>query len=267
MKRSDGRRLFGRDPAAYDWARPAYPEGVFDVLRQRCRLQKGTPVLEIGPGSGKATKRLIELGADPLVAVEPDPALADYLGRVTRGQNVTVVIDTFEDAILPPSFFDLVVAATSFHWIDPKSGLKQVLCALRPSGWCAMWWTTHGDESVEDTFHHATQGIVSSVPQPGSWMKEPGRPSYAADVERRVADLLAAGFASIDFQLIRWFEEFDTARIRALYATFGPIAGLPDNEREPLLDQIADVADKQFGGIVVRPMLTRLYTAQRPITE
>ena len=77
--RDEGRRLFGLDTAAYERGRPGHAEEVYDVLRERCGLGAGTKVLEIGPGTGQATRRLLELGADPLVGIEPDGALADLL--------------------------------------------------------------------------------------------------------------------------------------------------------------------------------------------
>ena len=55
VPRSEGRTVFGRDPALYDRARPGYPERVFEILRDRCGLRPGTAVLEIGPGPGTAT--------------------------------------------------------------------------------------------------------------------------------------------------------------------------------------------------------------------
>src|ERR1043165_1521417 len=74
-----GRRAFGGDPAGYHAARPAYPNWVYETLTSRCGLRRGTAVFEIGAGTGIATHRLLALGADPLVAVEPDARLADFL--------------------------------------------------------------------------------------------------------------------------------------------------------------------------------------------
>lgn len=51
----EARQVYGTDPALYDAGRPDYPDRVYDVLMQRCGLQQGTRVLEIGPGTGLAT--------------------------------------------------------------------------------------------------------------------------------------------------------------------------------------------------------------------
>jgi len=95
IDRREGRRLFGADPIAYESARPGHAERVYELLVGRCGLRPGTNVLEIGPGTGQATRRLLDLGASPLVALEPDPALAgldavahiaehEFGGRVER---------------------------------------------------------------------------------------------------------------------------------------------------------------------------------------
>src|SRR5215208_4481156 len=83
----DRTRLFGADPANYHDARPEYPERVYDLLTTRCGLGPGTATLEIGPGTGLATHRLLALGADPLVAVEPDARLAQFLTDRLQGAS------------------------------------------------------------------------------------------------------------------------------------------------------------------------------------
>jgi len=107
MDRQFGRQAFGIDPGGYHAARPAYPDWVFEVLRERCGLAPKVAVFEIGPGTGTATQRLLELGADPLVAVEPDDRLAGFLRETIPDEALTVVISTFEDAVLPEASFDL----------------------------------------------------------------------------------------------------------------------------------------------------------------
>ena len=125
IDRGEGRRVFGRDPAAYDRARAGHPERVYEVLRARCGLGPDTRVLEIGPGPGTVTRRLLELGVRSLVAVEPDPALAAYL-RSSVGDGPEILVTTLEEAALPADTFDLAVAASSFHWVEPEAGLATI---------------------------------------------------------------------------------------------------------------------------------------------
>ena len=262
IQRSEGRRLFGADPAGYDAARPGHPDRVYEVLVERCGLRTGSAVLEIGPGTGQATRRLLELGADPLVAVEPNERLAAYL-EATVGGHVEVLQRTLEDADLPSAAFDLVTAASSFHWVDETVGLTTIRAALRSGGWIALWWTLFGEAAEPDAFIRATspllEGLESSPTKGVS-----GRPRHALDVEMRVAALKAAGFVDLENERIGWEAHWDTAGIRGLYGTFSPILRLDADRRTQILDEIASIAERDFGGRVTRALTTSLYTARKP---
>lgn len=262
IDRGEGRRLFGSDPAAYDRARPGHPDRVYDVLVERCSLAPGTAVLEVGPGTGQATRRLLELGADPLVTVEPDPALAAYLADAL-GARIELSVVALEDAALPKGFFDLTVAASSFHWVEEALGLATVFEALRPGGWLAMWWTLFGEGGKPDAFITATSPLLEDLQASPSHGEE-GRPPHALDNEARSGALRAAGFESLEHDVVRWDTSWDTEGIRALYGTFSPIARLDDSRKKQILDGIARIAELDFGGRVERTLLTSIFTARRP---
>jgi SAM-dependent methyltransferase len=262
IAREEGRRLFGSDPAAYDAARPGHAERVYEVLVERCGLAQGARVLEVGPGTGQATRRLLALAARPLVALEPDPALAAHL-RESLGARVEIRETTLEDAELEPAAYDLAAAASCFHWVDEDVGLSRIFAALRPGGWFAMWWTLFGEAEAPDAFISATSPLLEDL-QSSPTSGEPGRPPYARDREARVAALERAGYEEIENELLRWRASWDTNGIRALYATFSPIARLEEPRRTEILDEIARIAREDFGGRVERTLLTSLYTATRP---
>jgi hypothetical protein len=58
----EGRGLFGSDPRNYDEVRPPYPEPLYELLVAAGALRAGTATLEIGAGTGLATRRLLEPG-------------------------------------------------------------------------------------------------------------------------------------------------------------------------------------------------------------
>lgn len=261
IERKEGRRLFGNDPAGYDAARPGHAERVYEVLVERCGLGPGTAVLEVGPGTGQATRRLLELGADPLVAIEPDPALAAYLDAALASR-IELQIVALEDAHLPADTFDLAAAASSFHWVEEESGLAKLFAALRPGGWLAMWWTLFGD-GEPDAFIAATSPLLEDL-QASPTRGEEGRPAHALDTEARFAALHAAGFEDAEHEVVRWSASWDTAGIRALYGTFSPIAQLAVERRTEILDGVARIAALEFGGRIERMLRTSLYTARPP---
>lgn len=265
IDRREGRRLFGADPEAYARARPGHPDRVYELLLQRCGLGPGTSVLEVGPGTGQATHRLLELGAEPLVAIEPNDDLARYLAH-SLGDRVDLRVTALEDAELRESSFHLAVAASSFHWIDEPVGLGAVWRALRPDGWIALWWTLFGEGREPDAFIRVTSPVLEgldSSPTKG----EPGRPAHALDAEARIGALVATGFADVSHELVRWDASWDTDGIRALYGTFSPILRLEPARRKEILDEIARIAAQRFGGRVSRTVTTSLYTARKPLPD
>jgi SAM-dependent methyltransferase len=262
LGRDAGSQVFGEDAAGYDAARPGHAEEVYEILRDRCGLRSGSKVLEVGPGTGQATRRLLELGADPLVGLEPDPALAAFL-RERLGGRIEIRPITLEAAELEDDF-DLATAASSFHWVAEHVGLDRFRDALRPGGWVALWWTVFGDAGRPDPFGDAVDGLMHELPRSPS-EGTGGRPPFAHDGEARVAALERAGFEAIEPRRIEWEHTWDAAGIRGLFGTFSPVRALPPDRRDALLDEIRRIAEDAFGGRVTKPVVTALYTARKPV--
>jgi trans-aconitate methyltransferase len=261
-----GRQAFGDDPQAYAAARPDYPDALYSRLVEQCGLGSGSAVFEIGPGTGIATRRLLALGASPLIAIEPDARLADYLRRALPHPALRIATEAFEDTALEPAGFDLGVAATSFHWLEQGSALAKARAALKPGGWWAMWWNNHGSEAADDAFQAATDHLFVETPASPSHGVG-GAPPFALDEQARLADLADAGFEAAEAEIWRWTETYDTARLVGLYGTFSPIHALEPARRQTFMDELARIADQQFGGRVERPFTTSLYTARRPAAD
>ena len=261
---NDGRHLFGHDPKAYAEARPEYPDGLYERLISRCGLRPGASVFEIGPGPGIATRRLLSLGASPLRAIEPDPRLATFLRETSETDSLEIDQASFDEAVLPEAAFDLGVAATSFHWLEQSSALAKVYRLLKAGGWWAMWWNQFGSEESDD-FQRATDHLFAGTADSPSWSREKRIP-FGLDRESRLQDLSAAGFKDVEIELWSSSLTFDTPRLVALYSTFSPIQALEADSRREFLNNLARIADEQFGGRVERALLTVLYTGQRGLS-
>jgi SAM-dependent methyltransferase len=255
FRRDEGRHVFDSAAALYAAARPGYPDRVYDILRDRCQLGPSSRVLEIGAGSGQATKRLVVESAH-VVAVEPGGALANRLrAELGTAQGLEVVEATFEDADLPPSSFDLVTAATAFHWLDPEQAFPKIASVLRAGGWLALWWNVFGDPDRPDPFHDATEPLLRKL------AVGPGGDPYALDVTARTSELASSGFQDVEHEAIRWTLDLDATQARQLYATYSNIARLPPAQRMTILDEIERIAEYEFGGRIERRMVTPMYTA------
>ena len=95
--RRDLGRVFNEVPELYDRVRPGYPDELFADLATITRLDERSSVLEVGCGTGQATRSLAALGCS-VTAIEPGADMAALARRrlATFG-NVTVETSTFEE--------------------------------------------------------------------------------------------------------------------------------------------------------------------------
>ena len=197
-----GRVAFGDDPGSYHLTRPGYPDWVFETLRERCHLAPGTATFEIGAGTGTATRRLLDFGANPLLAIEPNSRLVAFLRKSIQDTALSVNVSAFEDAAIERASFDLGVSATAFHWLNEDMALIKVAELLRPGGWWAMVWNVFGDNIRPDPFHEATNALLNGPSSPSAGSRDI---PFALDAEARVAALERTGaFDAIEYQASAW---------------------------------------------------------------
>ncbi len=265
IHRAKLRTVFGRDPARYDRARTAYPPEVFEILTDRCGLAPGKAVFEIGPGTGIATRELLARGADPLVLIEADRRLVRYLRRTLdlHGADVQFRTGPFERAVLPRAYFDLGVAATSFHWLPARLAFRRVARALRPGGWWAVWNNRHSDPYREGPFSRALISLYAEL----EGRRTSNATLRAADRRQGAKRLAAAravgAFERISRQDIHWKVTLSAERVAALWGTFSDVLTLPAARRRWFLAELRRIGNEDLGGRVTVPMLTSVYTARR----
>ncbi len=258
VKRSEGRHLFGLDPGSYDDVRPGYPSWIFEKLTDTGALATGIATLEIGPGTGLATRGLIELGANPLTLVEPDKRFAQMLERATRQHpHCTIHHDSFEAVDLADNRFDLTVAATCFHWIEPVTGFAKIRRTLNRGGVVALIWNVLQVLGKDDPFHDATTSLLA--PLSASPSGAPDSLPFGLDQDARAHDARQAGFSEVDYEETRWSYSLSTTQVGKLYEGFSQVQRMPERGRNELLEQLMQIADSDFGGKVERNVTSVMY--------
>jgi SAM-dependent methyltransferase len=161
---------------------------------------------------------------------------------------------------LPDRAFDLAVAATSFHWVDPRVGLQKLRQALRPRGWLAIWWMLFEDPSTLDAFDRAIETVLG----PSQSIVDPGVTALQIETEARCATLREAGYLDVRSEIARSVHTFDGAAIRALYATMAIVLRRPEPDQACVLDALQTLVERDFDNLITRTFVTTMYTAQAP---
>ena len=122
----------------YDARRSGYPGEIVDAAVEIAGLVAGSPVVEVGAGTGKLTEELVGHGLR-VDAVEPGENMIE-LARRRLGDTelVRFHVGRFEEVDLALEGYDAVFAASSFHWVDPNVGWAKAAAVLRPGGTIAI---------------------------------------------------------------------------------------------------------------------------------
>lgn len=135
---------FEAGAASYELARPGYPDEAIAVLVAMVGITAGVKVLDLAAGTGKLTRRLLELGVS-VVAVEPVAGMRRELLQAVPG--IEVLDGTAEAIPLQDASVDVVAVAQAFHWFDAPLALEEIARVLRPGGGLALLWNER-DEST-----------------------------------------------------------------------------------------------------------------------
>jgi SAM-dependent methyltransferase len=167
-RREPLRRTFDSAADLYDSARPGYPDELFDDLVEMAGLERGARLLEIGCATGKATRPWLERGFS-VVCVELGAQLAEKARQNLAAFPVEIHVAPFESWEPEHDAFDLVYAATAWHWLDPAIRDRKAHGLLRAGGHLAFWSAGHAFPVGFDPFFTETYAPGSATaPSSGS---------------------------------------------------------------------------------------------------
>lgn len=254
------RETFNTVAELYDRARPGYPGDLYDELARLVPPGPAVRVLEIAPGTGKATVALAERGY-AVTAVEMGPELARVARRNLAGYaHVSVQVARFEDWPLPAEPFHLACCATGFSWLDPGTRLDRCAAALRPGGYLAIWDALHVDGGTSQFFVDVQECYERWDPAtpPGLRLEAPG--AIAPN------DYGLAAHGSFDPPIFRDYLyeiPYSAAAYLDVLGTYSGHIALPDGDREGLLGCIRELIEGRYGGSIVKAYAARLLVARR----
>lgn len=236
---------FGGDAERYDRARPPYPDA---LIARLVPAGPGRDVLDVGAGTGIEARQFRAAGCTVL-GVEPDERMAAF----ARRSGVEVEVARFEDWRPAGRRFDLVVAGTAWHWVDPVAGPAKAAQVLRPGGRLAPFHhVPQLPEEVVDALAGAHRRVAPDSPLDLGRLKGPAldaaRPLFAATADgiRRTG-----GFDEPEQWDFAWERSYTREEWLDQLPTLGALTRLPADALAEVLDAVGAAVDALGGRITV----------------
>jgi SAM-dependent methyltransferase len=258
-------RIFDEVPDLYDRVRPAYPDELFADLVAITGMDERSSVLEVGCGTGQATRSLAALGCS-VTAVERGTGMAALARqRLATFGNVKVETSTFEEWDDRGRRFDVLVAASAWHWVDPSIGWPRAHEVIRPEGWMALLGHVVVRRPGEPEVYSESADLHE--------LYSPGNPDWGPpplEDEVRTTD---QGWGLVDDPgdlfgptVVRWYptvQWLDGAGFADLLRSTSLYRRLDRDVRESLLEAIAERIRTQMGDRASRRYLSVLRVGRR----
>ncbi len=248
---SSGWDTYNRAADAYRAVRPVYPTAVFDCIERYAPSLPSVPrVLEIGAGSGQATRQMLVRGWQVL-AVEPgaDLARAARTG-LAEFARFSLQVARFEEADVADGDFDLITSATAWHWVDPVVGLPKAARLLRPQGTVALWWNAHVPDTAEPRWAPIRQVYERVAPHLARLAPlTPDRPEY--DPVAEISE--SPWFTDVERHDFPFAVSYMAPEFLALIGTYASHRTLDDHTRDRLHAALVETIDGELGGTVTKP--------------
>ena len=257
VARPDDIRLsFNEAAEVYDQARPAYPTALFDVLFKM--LPPNPEIVEVGPGTGQATKDLLARGAS-VHAIEIGPAMAGKLRSNFPSNRLRVTVGDFETTSMPARSADAVFSATAYHWISARARTDRPAAILRLGGMVAIADLIQVASPDDAGFFAATQPIYERYGQGHSGPAAPTR----TNVDPAIREVFEADgrFRSVAVHRYDWNQTYTAWEYRQLMLSYSGTQMMDKADRLGLLDEIENFIRSDFAGIITRPLVATLTTA------
>lgn len=131
----------------YSQYRPSYPLQLLDYLYGEAGFSEDSIIADIGSGTGKLTRCLLERKSK-VYAVEPSDDMRKEAESSLFGfKNFISINGSAENTNLPGGSVNFVTAAQAFHWFDRQKFRTECRRILKKNGRAVLIWNSRDEES------------------------------------------------------------------------------------------------------------------------
>jgi ubiquinone/menaquinone biosynthesis C-methylase UbiE len=213
----------------YERGRPDYPPAAVGWLVARLGLAErpGARVLDIGAGTGKLTRPLLERGLR-VIAVEPVAGMRRTLERTAPAADIRP--GQAEALPLADAEVEAVVAGQAFHWFANPAALGEFARVLGPHGQLGLIWNRR---DLDQPLQVAIERLIAPYRT---------RASALASDAWRAAFARSAPFAPVVERRATHASTLDADGLADRVLSISFIAALPEDERRAVEARVRELA-------------------------
>ena len=238
--------------STYEKMRPGYVAQLYHTIFEYISIDENSNVLEIGTGGGQATAPVLMSGCK-LTAVEYGAQFSELLKEKFKDfPKFSVITDKFENAQLEDNSYDLIFAASAFHWIPEKIGYEKVFKLLKKGGAFARFanhpYRDKGNPrlsaEIDDiydeyyyTFHNKKRTALTEYTE--------------AEAKDRAFIAEKYGFTDIKYTLFYRQRVFTAEEYIQLLGTYSDHIAIEESIRKVFFSKIEEAINKHGGTITI----------------
>ena len=165
------------------------------------------------------------------------------------------------ETFVPPTQYDVLFAAQSWHWVDPSRRWTLAYEAVRTGGTIALFWNKYivDNDDIREEFaaidrhyhvDNASPNGVTSKTFPQEIVLEEGWPAHDLASDARFEDLVSRRY--------RRAQTYPKSTYLDLLASSSAYRIMEDDARNALMNDVANIIDQQ-GGEIELNLVTDLF--------
>lgn len=226
------RKAFGSVAEVYQASRPDYPENMIADLLKYSGLECQGLVLDVGCGTGIASRQFAAHGLD-VVGIDISEEMLSIARKTTVSKTSVYCSASFETAALQEGSYDMIVSAQAWHWANPRTKYARAHSLLFPNGTLAVFWSFEEDSSKwSSTLETLCKKYCSSY-----------QPTTAAqELDRNLREMKQSGlFEGIVNRTYKRTLNYTKDRLKQLLDSYSYIAVLSMNKKKRFFQEVDEL--------------------------
>ena len=233
------KNTFNTASTLYEDVRPGYPEELIQDVLDISGLSNHSRILEVGCGTGQATRPFAERGYELVCLDIGADLIAVAQEKLKAFPKVSFVRKAFEEWESDGKF-DLIISATAFHWVDPKVRYLKASEALKSNGFLAVFSNQHVRK--DEGFFAESQSLYDKYYPPLTT----NRPTHTTSFPGVEA------FQDPIKRVYPWTQTYSSEQYIKLLGTYSGHIALPDKNRHLLFEGITNLIETKYDGRITK---------------